>query len=330
MLVLPRGLLQGERLAKCSDEAQLHFPRLAALTNGFGRIELNLRSILESAYSGFNAQPTRAQLTGWLKEYAAAHLLFVYQAPDGKPWGQWRGIPDNMLPRFKTAADKRSPIPPLEELAKFDEEYSSLRKASGDFLNVASDFGNVPKSSEGFGNVLNISVDEVVDEGKQKQNLSSPLARESGADPLSEVPELEFALRQGADSMSPNALAKSVGLAVEDKPPAHSSEDREAVKRVFAYYLEKLGKSSKQYELTEKRMKKGLAALRACRKRFGDGPQAEEALGAAVDGLLANGWLMGANPQTKKYTDWETYVVKDTETMEKRWEDGGFKPDVYA
>ena len=115
----------------------------------------------------------------------------------------------------------------------------------------------------------------------------------------------------------------------EEKRSANTV-DREAVRRVFVYYLEKLGKSARQYELTEKRMNKGVAALTACRKRFGSGPGAEEALGAAVDGLLANKWLMGANPSGKKYTDWETYVVKDVETMEKRWEDGGFNADVHA
>jgi hypothetical protein len=107
-------------------------------------------------------------------------------------------------------------------------------------------------------------------------------------------------------------------------------EDRKAVERVFSYYLEKLGKSSRQYELTERRMRKGLAALRECRRRLGDGQNAEEALGAAVDGLLANKWLMGENPGNKRYTDWETYVVKDVETMEKRWNDGGYNPDVHA
>ena len=120
MLVLPQGLLYGERLARCSDEAQLHFPRLAAITNGFGRIELNLRSIVDTAYAGFSMRPSREQLGAWLKEYVDAHLLFLYVAKDGTPWGQWRGIPDNMLPRFKTASDKRSPVPPTDALAKFD------------------------------------------------------------------------------------------------------------------------------------------------------------------------------------------------------------------
>ena len=152
MLIYPHGLLDGERLAGCSDEAKLHFPRLAALANGFGRMKLSEREILESAYGSFQKKPTRAELVGWFKEYAENHLLLVYSGFDGTLWGQWCGVPDNALPRYKTSADNRSPAPPSEALENFDATYSAKKrersKASGDSLDISETFGNVPKSLE--------------------------------------------------------------------------------------------------------------------------------------------------------------------------------------
>ncbi len=52
-------------------------------------------------------------------------------------------------------------------------------------------------------------------------------------------------------------------------------------------------------------------------------------MAAAVDGLTANDWNMGRDPRSKKrFTDWIDHLFKDTETLEKRWQDGGFNPDV--
>lgn len=161
MLIFADGLLGGERLALCSDEAQLHFPRIAALANGFGRFELNLRTIREMAYKGFTTPPGKESIAAWLKEYASRHLLFVYRTESGVPWGQWRGVTSNMLPRFKTAADKRSPEPPAQQLEAYDSAYHRQKDDSGDFLSMTEHFGNVPKTSEGFGTVPNLPAGEV-------------------------------------------------------------------------------------------------------------------------------------------------------------------------
>ena len=148
MIIYPQGILGGERLSACSDDAQLHFPRLVALGNGFGRMELNASVIIEAAYNNFECRPTREQLTRWLQEYARHHLLFVYLDAQGHPWGQWCGVPERMLPRFKTASDKRSPTPPTEALVSYEQEYARAKKSSEDFIDISEDFGNIPKTSE--------------------------------------------------------------------------------------------------------------------------------------------------------------------------------------
>lgn len=100
--------------------------------------------------------------------------------------------------------------------------------------------------------------------------------------------------------------------------------ERESVKRVFGYFLERTNRSEKQYVLTPFRMQKGLAALEECKRRCGDDLQkAETAMGLAVDGLAENRFMMGENERRRPYTDWVDHLYKNVETIEKRWQDAG-------
>ena len=75
-IINPDGLFGGERLARCSDEAQLHWVRLFTASNTFGRIELSYRHILNVAYGSFHKKPTEEELAGWAQEYFKNFLLF--------------------------------------------------------------------------------------------------------------------------------------------------------------------------------------------------------------------------------------------------------------
>jgi uncharacterized protein YqcC (DUF446 family) len=191
VIIYPQGILGGERLASCSDDAQLHFPRLVALGNGFGRMELNARAIIEAAYANFEHKPSREQLTRWLQEYAREHLLFIYTDFQGHPWCQWCGVPERMLPRFKTAADKRSPAPPAKALADYEEEYARAKKSSADFIDISEDFGNVPKASEELETFpLGIGIGIGVGKGIGKgEKLSAPSAQSLPASPAEDTSE---------------------------------------------------------------------------------------------------------------------------------------------
>src|SRR5579875_4054920 len=107
MLIDPQGLLHGDRLRACSDEAQLHFPRLLAASNSFGRFRMSMEWLLSEVYGSFHAKPTREQLTKWMREFHDNFLLFVYRAPDGSTWAQWE-IPEKMLGRYRYEADKQT------------------------------------------------------------------------------------------------------------------------------------------------------------------------------------------------------------------------------
>jgi hypothetical protein len=133
------GFFSGDRLRRCSNAAQLHWPRLFLASDGFGRLELNYHKIVARAYATFDPVPSEHELRGFLTEYAKNYLLFIYGS-DGQVWGQW-DTPAEFLPRYKTSIDKRSPIPPETAFSEWKKRYRAETKS------LPKCFGNIP---EGF------------------------------------------------------------------------------------------------------------------------------------------------------------------------------------
>jgi len=130
MMIDPESLIHGERIRACSDEAQLHFPRLLAASNSYGRLHMKVQRIIAAVYADFVSPPSKEQVTKWLKEYHDHFLLFVYKAPDGSLWGQW-DVPKAMLGKYRKKRDQNSPAPPAQEFREFKERYlSASRKAA--------------------------------------------------------------------------------------------------------------------------------------------------------------------------------------------------------
>ena len=53
-IIDPSGLFGGDRLRRCSNVAQLHWPRLFLASDGFARLEMNYARIIGRAYPTFN------------------------------------------------------------------------------------------------------------------------------------------------------------------------------------------------------------------------------------------------------------------------------------
>jgi hypothetical protein len=123
----PEGLFCGDRLRRCSNMAQLHWPRLFLASDGFARLEINYARIIGRAYPTFNPPPSETELQAWLQEYARNYLLFLYEF-DGQLWGQW-DTRRELLPRYKTAVDKRSPLPPENAFIEWKRRYREQNKA---------------------------------------------------------------------------------------------------------------------------------------------------------------------------------------------------------
>lgn len=147
MLIDRNGLFYGDRIGACSDEAQLHFPRLLVASNGYGRIEMSYSKIISTVYGNFKKKPTNDEIKRWLYEYFENFLLFVYRANDGSVWGQW-DVPGTMLPKYKREECKRSPSPDESALAAYRASYVASRRVKYAAHDDVIDFSDISKKTD--------------------------------------------------------------------------------------------------------------------------------------------------------------------------------------
>jgi hypothetical protein len=115
---------------------------------------------------------------------------------------------------------------------------------------------------------------------------------------------------------NPSGFALTPSLPPAEKTMA-AQELEQAVRRVWVYYLEKLGKNPNLLSLTDARMRKGLARLREClKKTAGHLAKAEELMQIAVDAISESAWHMGGNASKKRYDSWERNLFPSQEKLE--------------
>ena len=234
-IINPDGLFHGERLARCSDQAQLHWVRLFAASNTFGRIELSYRHIVNFAYGSFHTKPTENELSRWIQEYFQNYLLFVYDAADGSTWGQWLTNVE-YLSRYHTAADRRSPKPDEKELESYRLEY--LQTKSRKSLKINRSYKPLKNTSnhnadfDGLKRDGDISQEEIEQEASCLDNLFR-------ISDVSIPPEtiLDHAVGIG------NGIGIGEGIGEEQKPsrknPSHKAKAPDPRHSLFRESLEK-------------------------------------------------------------------------------------------
>lgn len=150
MIVIdPKGLQEGERLAACSDLAQLHYPRLLLSSNGFGRMELSYPVLVSTVYRSFSTPPSEDQLWRIFEEYATNHLVIIYEV-NNVWWAQF-DTSEKYLPRYKTARDQASPWPPSDLVERHRNGYVEWKRAKSisnqRFRKFSENSRNLPKIS---------------------------------------------------------------------------------------------------------------------------------------------------------------------------------------
>jgi hypothetical protein len=114
---------------------------------------------------------------------------------------------------------------------------------------------------------------------------------------------------------NPERSHESVSSLTTPKPP---DESLLSVKRVWDYYIERLGKNPKLLSFTALRKQKGLARLGEClAKTEGQLERAEGLMRVAVDALAASSFHCGENDKKQKYDSWEANLFKNQEQLEK-------------
>src|SRR5271170_5479227 len=112
----PKHLFFSERVAACSDAAQMHYPRMLLSTNTLSRSELSPGTIRRTCYATIRNPPSDEELSSYQREYFQNHLLFIYADPEtGSLWGQWL-VPQMYQTNYQTADDKRTPAPDEKQI----------------------------------------------------------------------------------------------------------------------------------------------------------------------------------------------------------------------
>lgn len=139
-IIYNEGLVNGQRLHRCSDTARLWFPYLFSQANNFGRLEIDYaKNVL---IYGMECPPTEGRFTKLVAEYKANYLLFLYGEPrSGATWGQW-WAKEKSLPDYKRREDLASPAPPKGAFEAWQAEYAAIKRQAG-----AEAFGELPASA---------------------------------------------------------------------------------------------------------------------------------------------------------------------------------------
>jgi hypothetical protein len=150
-LIDSNGLFDGDRINSCSRMAQLYYPRMMAASNGYGRIRIDYRLVIATAFPKWSEKdiPTEAELLGYFQEYATSHLIFLYHSA-GQLWGQW-DAKAKTFGKYQTTADKRSPAPPdkdFEQWVKENREHSHKPSVVMAHFELLVPAAKLPQNSE--------------------------------------------------------------------------------------------------------------------------------------------------------------------------------------
>lgn len=152
-IIDPEGLFHGERLAACSDIAQLYWPRFFLAANGHARIELSYSSIISKIFGNFQKPPAASVIWGVFEEYAKNCLAILYEH-EGVWWAQFH-TSAKYLPRYLTARDAKSPAPTAEQLEQHQKDYIAWKAANSvrneSFRKNSEDFGKFRTERRGVG-----------------------------------------------------------------------------------------------------------------------------------------------------------------------------------
>ena len=308
MIIEPEGLFGGERLAACSDLAQLYWPRLYIGSNGYARLELSYPSIISKIFRNFRKVPDQKTLWNVFREYEANYLAVLYEA-DGTWWCQF-ATSEKFLPRYKTRRDSESPSPSAETMQAFRKGYmkwKSTKSLSGQpFQKIPEDFGKFPLERRGVG----VGVGEGVGVVEEPPEVAKNATSSSGGSPDQDGADF-FELEVAQTTKTRKKARPERVLAVED---------------VWKFYQETFNKQG--MTLTDKRKQKGLARLGEALRM----PEANGNLAVAVNLMKAAIEEVAQDPWEGRLTfnDWEKYVFGSAERFENwvdRWRKGSEKEE---
>lgn len=152
----PEGMFGGDRMALLSDEAKWMWPWLWCASNTVGRVELNYRTMIDTAFRQFRTQPTEQEFWDCVSEFHECYLMYVFKSDNGQVWGQW-DVADKYLPKYKTRADNRTPAPIVADFLGWKKGYSDRKQNA---ISGKCRVLNILEKLENFQKISNISEGE--------------------------------------------------------------------------------------------------------------------------------------------------------------------------
>ena len=135
--VIKEKIWTNPRLARCSLNAQLHYPRLLLLYDDYGCLDLDIESIRGKVYSKLLNVVSLEDIEGCLNEYVAKGLLFVWST-NNTEYGYFTGEEEGRLPALSRRHKRTTPPSPEELLKKYIKDYSDLRSLPTEHYKVGS------------------------------------------------------------------------------------------------------------------------------------------------------------------------------------------------
>ena len=187
-IIDPEGLFSGERLAACSDLAQLYWPRFFLAANSCGRIELSYKSLVSRVFGNFQDHPKSDELWAVFREYENNFLAVLYESDSGVWWCQFI-TSEKFLPKYKKTRDEQSPAPTSEVMEAHRRGYLEWKRSKS-FKNQS--FQKLPTlfSSEGVGIGVGVGtgIGVGVEKQEQQQKPSPPRSEDGGGKKAEPVP----------------------------------------------------------------------------------------------------------------------------------------------
>jgi hypothetical protein len=127
-IIDPEGLFCGERLANCSDMAQLCWPRFFLAANSCAHLELSYKSLVSRVFGNFQKVLESEEIWRIFREYEANFLAVLYEAPDGGWWCQFI-TSEKYLPKYKKTRDNMTPAPTFEQMEESRNGYLQWKRS---------------------------------------------------------------------------------------------------------------------------------------------------------------------------------------------------------
>ncbi len=179
-IIDPDGLFSGERLAACSDVAQLYWPRLFLAANSCCRIELSYKSIVSRIFANFHTPPEVSEIWDVFREYEKNFLAVIYETEGGVWWCQFI-TSEKFLPKYKKTRDKSSPAPTVEMMERHRLGYIEWKRANS-FQNQSFQKTDESFQRRGIGIGVGIGVG-IGEEQLQKPSGKKPSHKAKAPDP---------------------------------------------------------------------------------------------------------------------------------------------------